>query len=81
MSENYSENQLLLYIYDEMDAEEKSAMDAELQVNPQLQKRFLEFKQTIKMLDELETEPSESSIEIIMEHARKLNNIELVARA
>jgi hypothetical protein len=33
------------------------------------------------MLDELETEPSESSIEIIMEHARKLNNIELVARA
>jgi hypothetical protein len=81
MSENYSENQLLLYIYDEMDAEEKSAMDAELQVNPQLQKRFLVFKQTIKMLDELETEPSESSIEIIMEHARKLNNLELVARA
>ncbi len=81
MSENYSENQLLLYIYDEMDAEEKSAIDAELQVNPQLQKRLIEFKQTIKMLDELEVEPSESSIEMIMEQARKLNNIELVARA
>ncbi len=81
MSENYSENQLLLYIYDEMDAEEKSAMETELQVNPQLQKRLLEFKQTIKMLDELENEPSQSSIDIIMEHARKLNNHELLAKA
>ncbi|MFY8019784.1 MAG: anti-sigma factor family protein [Bacteroidia bacterium] len=81
MSENYSENQLLLYIYDEMDAEEKSAMEKELQVNPQLQKRLLEFKQNIKMLDELESEPSQSSIDIILEHARKLNNQELLAKA
>ena len=70
MPKIYTENHLLLYIYNELDATECNEIAEQLQLNPDLLRRYEELKESIAALNEMEEKPSETTIQIIKEYSQ-----------
>jgi hypothetical protein len=69
MQHNYTFDDVILYIYNELDPEESYKVQQELQNNPELQN---EYNQTVKMLgmmDKLIEYPSPTTIDLILEYS------------
>lgn len=80
MSDNYFTDNLVLYMYNELDAEQKSRFEAELAENQELQQRLFEAKQALAFLDDASVEPSATSVNLILEHAKNINQKEALER-
>lgn len=74
MAQNYTENDLLRYLYHEVSEKEKLEMEAQLLVNADLQKAFVLLKSGMESLEKLSEEPSQTSVDIIMEYSQKTSN-------
>lgn len=74
MAQNYTENDLLRYLYQEVSEKEKLEMEAQLLVNVKLQKAFVLLKNGMESLEKLSEEPSLTSVDIIMEYSQKTSN-------
>ncbi len=77
MPKIYTENHLLLYLYNELTDEEVVAVKAELARNPVLFQQYQLLKSGVEALDKLSEEPSQTSIDLIKEYAQKLAASEL----
>jgi hypothetical protein len=71
MANTYTENDLLLYLYNDMSAEEASKLENYLVLDVQLQTSLANLKAGMAVLNKLEAEPSPTSIELIMEYSQK----------
>lgn len=72
MTKNYSEDHLLLYIYQELSASESAALAMALEKDSGLRGKLEELKAAIALIPRLEEEPSQTSVDLIMEYARKV---------
>ncbi|OYU96020.1 MAG: hypothetical protein CFE21_06305 [Bacteroidetes bacterium B1(2017)] len=71
MANTYTENDLLLYLYNEMSPEEAKSLELELTSNTNLQASLKNLKAGMAVMDKLEAEPSPTSIELILEYSQK----------
>jgi hypothetical protein len=80
MAKNYTENDLLSYLYQEVSEQEKLEIDAQLLVDSKLNKVFVQLQSGKSSLELLAQEPSQTSIDIILEYARESSskNLEMV---
>lgn len=70
MQKNYSENDLLNYIYKETSHEESSAIAAAIDSNELLKAQYLELLQGIDLLNKTYLRPSEVSLANILNKAK-----------
>lgn len=70
MQKNYSENDLLNYIYKETSREESSAIAAAIDGNELLKAQYLELLQGIDLLNKTYLRPSEVSLANILNKAK-----------
>jgi hypothetical protein len=71
MAKDYTENDLILYLYKELNEAETKELESALLVNPQLQTLFNNLKAGMAVLNQLEAEPSQTSIDLILEYSQK----------
>lgn len=71
MAKQYTENDLLRYLYHELNEQERLEIEAQLITDSDLQAAFLNLKAGKSLLAQLEAEPSATSIELIMEYSAK----------
>lgn len=71
MSEIYTENDLIRYIYRETTAEENIHIQHLIQQNLAAKEAFESLKEMIGTLDSASLDPDPTSIRIIMEHAHE----------
>ncbi|MBP7512304.1 MAG: hypothetical protein KA981_10255 [Bacteroidia bacterium] len=71
MAQDYTENDLILYLYKELNEAETKELESALLVNPQLQTLFNNLKAGMAVLNQLEAEPSQTSIDLILEYSQK----------
>jgi hypothetical protein len=71
MANTYTENDLLFYLYNEMSAEEASKLENYLVLDANLQTSLANLKAGMEVLNNLEAEPSPTSIDLILEYSQK----------
>lgn len=76
MANNVTENDLILYCYEELDQERSSEIDQALQNDPQLQQQYNILKQTMRVLDLGKMSPSQTTVDIIREHSGHHSSLE-----
>jgi hypothetical protein len=69
MRKNYTPETLLLYLYKELDANEIAEIRKALKTDFHLAHEYEQLCESMHLLDDVEMQPSDSSIEIIMEHS------------
>jgi hypothetical protein len=69
MPEIYTDDILILFIYNELTPEQHNVIQEALQVNPELYRRFDELLRTMAQMDTLRLEPHPTSVEIILEQS------------
>jgi hypothetical protein len=69
MPKSYTQDDLILFIYNELPEKDKFNMQKELESNPDLFKSYNMLLQVVGSLDTLNYEPHPSSVEIILEHS------------
>lgn len=62
---------LILYLYNEQTALEKAVTEAELEWHEELYEEYEECKKVLAELDTMKRSPSDSSVQIILDHARQ----------
>lgn len=70
MTKSFTTNDLIRYIYQEMEEEENDQLMQILQDDQQLMQEYINLLSTIEKLNVLSTEPSESIINAIKKKAR-----------
>jgi tetrahydromethanopterin S-methyltransferase subunit H len=70
MTKSFTTNDLIRYIYQEMEEEENDQLVQILQSDQQLMQEYIDLLSTIGKLDLLLTEPSDSIINAIKKKAR-----------
>lgn len=71
MAKNYTENDLLLYLYGEMGPEEAKEMEAALSNQTDLQLALNNLKAGMAVMKQLEADPSPTSVALILEYSQK----------
>jgi hypothetical protein len=69
MQHNYTFDDVILYIYNELDTEEGYKLQKELQEDPELQREYNETVKMLGMLDKMIDNPSPTTIDLILEHS------------
>ena len=69
MPKSYTEDDLILFIYNELTEREKFSIQKALHASPELYKSYHTLLQVVGSLDTLSYEPHPSSVEIILEHS------------
>jgi len=69
MHDSYTQNDLLLYIYNETPEKEKFNIRKALETDPDLYFIYHQLLQVIGSLDSLNYEPDPSSVELVLEHS------------
>jgi hypothetical protein len=78
MTESFTQNDLVRYIYQEMTTTESEHFVQLLHVNPQMMQEYLEVLETIEQLDSLLMEPSEKISTEIKNMAQSATGLEKV---
>jgi len=61
---------LILYLYNEQTPLEKAVTEAELEWHEELYEEYEEYKEVLAELDTMKHSPSDSSVKIVLDHAR-----------
>ena len=69
MPNNYTQDDLILFIYDELTEKEKFSIQKALETDAELFKVYHSLLQVVGSLDTLNYEPSASTVDIILEHS------------
>lgn len=73
MPQIYTENDLLLYHYGELSIEESQAIERELAIDRNLRNQLNGIQAAIGLITQLEEEPSETSVALVMEYAKSVS--------
>ncbi|RYD80163.1 MAG: hypothetical protein EOP53_08485 [Sphingobacteriales bacterium] len=74
MPSTYTDEKLLLYIYNELSPKENQVVQYMLQHDAEMNQRFQELQSTLIQLDSVSFEPSQTSIDIILEHSNHMEH-------
>ncbi len=69
MPHSYTQEDLILFIYDEFPENEKFNMRKALETDPDLYFNYHQLLQVVGSLDTLNFEPNPSSVELVLEHS------------
>lgn len=69
MQLNYTEDYLILFIYNELSEAEHLAVQQAIDSNPILKNKFIQLLEVVGRLNTFTMEPSQSTIDIIVEHS------------
>lgn len=70
MQNNYSEDDLLEYIFKESTLEKTAAIELAITQSPALQSQYFELLDNIELLNKTYIRPSEDSVEAILQKAK-----------
>lgn len=70
MTKKFTYDDILLYIYNEIELQDKPLIEKALAENLELYNFYIETKQTLIALNEISEEPSATTINILNEEAR-----------
>lgn len=73
MNRNITQDSILLYLYNELNAGDRLAVENAMAHDAALREYFEEQKQLLRSLDECSFEPSETSVQIVMEESHSTN--------
>jgi anti-sigma factor RsiW len=76
MSGNITENDLILYCYNELDQSRKQEIEQHLADDANLKHQYLSLRQTMQMLDSAKMNPSQTSVDIVREHSSQHSSLE-----
>lgn len=76
MNRNFTQEDLIRYYYDEMNAEEAQNLKVALKNDEALRHQFDTLSQTYQKLDDAFLSPSETSVDIIREHSGHFSSLE-----
>lgn len=62
---------LILYLYNEQTPLEKAVTEAELEWHEELFEEYEGYKEVLGELDTMKRSPSDTSVQIVLDHARK----------
>lgn len=68
----YTEDNLLLYLYNELSNEEVIEIENALQQQPYLREKLSEMSAAVALIAAIETEPSQTSVDMVLEYALEL---------
>ncbi|HYG16689.1 MAG TPA: hypothetical protein VEC12_13115 [Bacteroidia bacterium] len=69
MNSNFTTEDLLLYLYNEMEPAKAGALKEELTLNPLLLAEYRRLKETMAKLDEETHEPHPTTINMVMDYS------------
>jgi predicted ABC-class ATPase len=72
MTKIYTEDDLLLYLYKELSNKEVIEIANALQQQPYLREKLSEMSAAVAMIAAIETEPSQTSVDMVLEYALEL---------
>jgi hypothetical protein len=72
MTKIYTEDDLLLYLYKELSTKEVIEIENALQQQPYLREKLSEMSAAVALIAAIETEPSQTSIDMVLEYALEL---------
>ncbi len=78
MNRDSTINNLIRHIYHETDMRENDAIRRLLAMDAELRDEYHEMRKVSKMLDRLICNPSPTSVNIILNHSKKLGRLEAV---
>ena len=73
MTKTFTHHDLIRFIYNEITNEEHYAIELALLCDNELMEDFKKLKSTVVALDELSCEPSESTVEAILNYSKSTN--------
>lgn len=76
MQQNFTQEDVILYIYNELDPERKSAIERAIATDPALLVFFQESLLMLNQLDKIQDEPAGTVINILNEESRS-NSLEI----
>ncbi len=76
MQQNFTQEDVILYIYNELDPEKKSAIELAIATDPELLVFFQESLLMLNQLDKIQDEPAGTVINILNEESRS-NSLEI----
>ncbi len=76
MQKNFTQDDVLLYIYNEIEPQDIPLIEKAIKENELLQNFYLETKQTLLALNEIKETPSDTTIHILNEETRS-NSLEI----
>jgi len=72
MTKIYTDDDLLLYLYKELSTKEVIEIENALQQQPYLREKLSEMSAAVALIAAIETEPSQTSIDMVLEYALEL---------
>lgn len=76
MNKNVTENELILYCYEELDQKRANEIAEIIQQNSKIRQQYQALTQTMRMLDSAKLNPSQTSVDIIREHSGNYSSLE-----
>lgn len=77
MANSYTQDDLILFIYNELNQDEHQKLAREIVKNDSLRNEYESLLSLTASLDELKSKPHQSSIEIILESTDSLSSLEM----
>lgn len=74
MTKIYTTDFILKYLYNELSAEEAISFEIDMHHDTRLFKKVNELQKSIKALNEISLDPSQTSVDLILEYSEKLAN-------
>ena len=76
MKRNFTQEDIINYIYGETSSEEAKAIKEELSINAELNDYYQETLKVLNVLDSAFVEPSETTVSILMEDSKSSSSLE-----
>lgn len=76
MQQNFTQEDILLYIYNELDPSKRADLEFAIATNPDLLTFFQETLLMVHQLDQIKEEPNSTTISILNEESRS-NSLEI----
>lgn len=72
----FTKDDILRFIYNEVDNEERQAIEHAIQMEPVLRRRYNRIMKVVQELNSFSVNPDPSSIDLIMEYSRDAHTLE-----
>ena len=72
----FTKDDILRFIYNELPKEESKSIENAIRTEPVMQKRYNRLMNVVNQMDAFSVEPSNSSIDLIMEYSRDMRSVE-----
>ncbi|MBC8343842.1 MAG: hypothetical protein ISR55_04565 [Bacteroidetes bacterium] len=79
MQHNYTDEQLLLYLYDELDSLDCRKLETQIEQDIFLKEDYQIHLQTLSILDQAFVKPNPTSVELILDYSKSSKSTEKIS--